>query len=278
MAATAAVVMISGTTNTKDAWDYMCWYTGAEAQIAYANEMVAIIGDSAKHATANRYALESMPWTRDEYAEVSKQFENLAAIPNYPGSYFIGRHTNFAFLAAYNNDADPSTELLAYINTINKEITRKREEFNLETLEIGQTLASKRMNQAMNAVDALIALVGEDSKYADMIEDVKRGVANQKSVLLNDAALQFSATLDYNYIADLNAVGKDTVLDYETTKAMKQEIINKVKNYDFFVYVSKQSAETKNGGYKISSLNEEQLVFFIAESLRNAADALDSYR
>ena len=122
---------------------------------------------------------------------------------------------------------------MAYINTINKEITRKREEFNLETLEIGQTLATKRMNQAMNAIDALVALVGENSKYAEMIEDVKRGVANQKSVLLNDAALQFSATLDYNYIADLNAVGKDVVLDYETTKAMKQEIINNVKNYDF---------------------------------------------
>jgi ABC-type glycerol-3-phosphate transport system substrate-binding protein len=229
--------MIAETKNPDAAWKFMKWYVGKDCQTEYANEMVAIIGDSAKHATANRYALESMPWTRDEYDEVSKQFENLAAIPNYPGSYFIGRHTSFAFLAAYNNDADPSTELLAYINTINKEITRKREEFNLETLEIGQTLATKRMNQAMNAIDALVALVGENSKYAEMIEDVKRGVANQKSVLLNDAALQFSATLDYNYIADLNAVGKDVVLDYETTKAMKQEIINNVKNYDFFIYV-----------------------------------------
>ena len=274
----SAVVMISDIPDPESAWKFMRWYVGKDCQTEYANEMVAIIGDSAKHATANRYALESMPWTRDEYVEVSKQFENLAAIPNYPGSYFIGRHTNFAFLAAYNNDADPSTELLSYINTINKEITRKREEFNLETLEIGQTLASKRMNQAMNAVDALVALVGEDSKYADMIEDLKRGVANQRSVLLNDAALQFAATLDYNYVADLNAVDKDSTLDYETTKAKKQEIINQVKTYDFFVYVSQQSAETKNGGYKISSLNEKQLVFFIAESLRNAADALDSYR
>ena len=274
----SAVVMISDIPDPESAWKFMRWYVGKDCQTEYANEMVAIIGDSAKHATANRYALESMPWTRDEYVEVSKQFENLAAIPNYPGSYFIGRHTSFAFLAAYNNDADPSTELLSYINTINKEITRKREEFNLETLEIGQTLASKRMNQAMNAVDALVALVGEDSKYADMIEDLKRGVANQRSVLLNDAALQFAATLDYNYVADLNAVDKDSTLDYETTKAKKQEIINQVKTYDFFVYVSQQSAETKNGGYKISSLNEKQLVFFIAESLRNAADALDSYR
>ena len=94
-----------------------------------------------------------MPWTNEEYAEISRQFNNLASIPNYPGYYIIDRYTNFAFLAAYNNDADPSSELLSYIKTINKEITRKREEFKLETLEIGQTLATKRADQAMEAMD-----------------------------------------------------------------------------------------------------------------------------
>ena len=79
-----------------------------------------------------------MPWTTEEYIEVNKQFSALASVPNYPGAYYIDRYTGFAFLDAYNNGADPVTELLSYINTINKEITRKREEFGLETLDKNQ--------------------------------------------------------------------------------------------------------------------------------------------
>lgn len=150
-----AVVMIEGCDNKENAWEFMKWYTGESCQIQYSNEMVAILGDSAKHPTANMKALESLPWTTDELTNLKLQFNNLASIPNYPGYYYIDRYTNFAFLDAYNNKANPVTELLSYINTINKEITRKREEFGLETLEVGQTLASKRLGQAKDALDEI---------------------------------------------------------------------------------------------------------------------------
>ena len=273
----AAVVMISSVKSEPAAWKFMKWYTGSEAQTRYANEMVAIIGDSAKHPTANRIALENMPWTRDEYNEVSKQFENLAAIPNYPGSYYIGRHTNFAFLSAYNDDADPSTELLSYINTINNEITRKREEFKLETLEIGQTLASKRLDQALEAIDALIKVAGE-TKYAAEIEAAMYGIANERVAQLDDASSRLSAKLEYNYIKELIAVEQDSSLSSVVKTSKKAEIEAKCKDYTFYINVTKQTAEPKNGGYNIDDLSEMQLVYFIAEALRNAADALDSYK
>ncbi len=38
---------------------------------------------------------------------MSAQFENLASVPNYPGSYIIDRYTNFAFLSAFNDKANP---------------------------------------------------------------------------------------------------------------------------------------------------------------------------
>lgn len=140
----SSIVMINGCENQETAWEFMKWHSGADCQVDYSNEMVAILGDSAKHATANITALETMPWTNKEYTNLMGQFKNLASIPNYPGAYIIGRYTKFAFLDAYNDNADPVNELLSYITTINKEINRKREEFGLETLEIGQTLASKR--------------------------------------------------------------------------------------------------------------------------------------
>ena len=258
----AAVVMISGIEDTESAWTFMKWYTGAECQIEYANEMVAIIGDSAKQPTANRLALSSLPWTFEEYEEVAKQFENLAAIPNYPGSYYIDRHTNFAFLAAYNDDADPSTEILSYINSINKEITRKREEFKLETLEIGQTLGEKRMNQALNAIDNLVEKY-DDPKYNAAIETTKRAIANRNIAQLDEAAEMFEEILAQMWNGDMITVTK------VSGKTMEMQ--------SYYINVGKQTAEPKNGGYKISSLDEQQLVYFIGECLRDAADALATY-
>jgi len=96
-----------------------------------------------------------MPWSTAEYEQLSLQFNNLASIPNFPGSYIIGRYTQFAFLAAYDDLANPTDEMLKYINTINKEITRKRDEFDLETLEVGTTLADKRIGEIKTAISEL---------------------------------------------------------------------------------------------------------------------------
>ncbi|MBQ5833454.1 MAG: extracellular solute-binding protein [Clostridia bacterium] len=256
-----ATVMISGTQNKQSAWKFMEWQTGSQCQIDYANEMVAIMGDSAKHSTANRDALKSMTWTREEYEQVSKQFENLAAIPNYPGSYIIGRYTNFAFLAAYNEDADPTTEMLSYINIINTEITRKREEFKLETLQIGQKLSQKRLNQATEAVKLLEERYG--SKYADVIKAAKYAIVNAERRIeqVYDTATAFAELLPEQHgYKEYHKVSGGTV----TVP-------------DYYVNISRQTSEEKYGGFAIDSLNENELIYFISEALQDAADALASY-
>ncbi len=239
-----ADVMIGGTTKEEEAWEYLKWYTGAECQTAYANDMASILGDSAKHPTANKVALASMPWTTEEYVEVQRQFQKLASVPNYPGSYYIDRYTGFAFLDAYNDDADPTTELLSYINTINKEITRKRTEFKLETLEIGQTLAGKRGTQALEALELLVKMSDD---YAGIMNTARIAIDDEDIVILNECAAMLMAKLD--------GVNADT----------------------YTVKVFKQDQETKNGGYRIDSLNQNQLIYFAAECLRNAAEALATY-
>ena len=110
--------------------------------------MVAIVGQGAMYATANKEALESLPWSTNDLNNILAQYNKLATIPEMPGGYIIDRYVNFAFLDAYNNNADPVEELLGYIDDINKEITRKRKEFELETLELGETLEEKRAKEA----------------------------------------------------------------------------------------------------------------------------------
>ena len=113
------------------AWQFLQWQTGAEAQAEYGNGMVALIGPSAKYDTANLEAMENLSWTAKEKMAIRNQMDHLSSIVNYPGSYIITRYTKFAFLEAVNKSTDPIDALSAYINAINTEITRKRQEFGL---------------------------------------------------------------------------------------------------------------------------------------------------
>jgi len=60
-------------------------------------------------------------------------------IPEYPGGYIIARYVDFAFLATYNDNKDAVESMLLYITDINKEISRKRNEFGWDSLDITYT-------------------------------------------------------------------------------------------------------------------------------------------
>ena len=216
----SAIVMLSGSDPAlKDkSWEFMQWQVGDFFQKEYANEMVAIIGPSAKQATANKEALKSLTWTTEEYNQVQLQFNNLASIPNYPGSYIIDRYTSFAFLDAYNDNEDPVDSLLSYITTINKEITRKRAEFELETVDyVGQTLLDKRMLQATDALDADIKAMGDSSAYAALIAAARSAIEVKDSVALSNAAAQLQAANATAFAASVTALqnASVTAADYE---------------------------------------------------------------
>ena len=202
----SASVLVKGSEDhAESAWTYMKWFTGDSCQAEYANEMVAIMGPSAKYNTANIKALENLPWTTEEYSRIKAQFDNLASVPNYPGSYIIGRYTEFAFLAAYNDKQDPTEALLSYIYTINKEITRKRLEFGLETLEAGDTLAEKRAGQAKVAAEEL---GDRNDSYAAISEKILTAAKSEDSVTMNDIAEEVLAMTSTSY-ADTVKIAKN---------------------------------------------------------------------
>ena len=131
-----ATVMLHGCKNPEAAWQFMKWQTSAEVEATYGNRMVALIGPSAKYAAANLGAIKLLSWTTREREAIEQQIQHLSAIVNYPGSYIIARYTNFAFLDVVNKHNDPVDAILNYVPTINAELTRKREEFNMKTLSV----------------------------------------------------------------------------------------------------------------------------------------------
>ena len=111
------------------AWEFIKWNASEDAQASYGNRMVALVGPSAKYATANRHAIAKLSWTTKENAAIQDQLAHLSSIRNYPGSYIIARYLNFAFLDAYNNGEDAVEAMNKYISAINTELYRKRTEF-----------------------------------------------------------------------------------------------------------------------------------------------------
>ena len=128
LAGVGATVLLKGA-DVKPSWQFIQWQTGAEAQANYGNRMVSLIGPSAKYETANINAINDLSWTSSEKEAIMNQIDHLSSIVNYPGSYIYNRYTQFAFLDAVNDNADPIDAMTSYIDAINSEITRKRKEF-----------------------------------------------------------------------------------------------------------------------------------------------------
>jgi ABC-type glycerol-3-phosphate transport system substrate-binding protein len=135
-AATSSGIIMPKTAKDRElTWDFMDWYTSKDPQVQYCNDMVALLGSSAKQAVANIEAFESLPWSSKERETLVHAFENSKEIEVYPGDYIIARYYNFAFNAAYNEGADPSDALSESVPAINAELTRKRREFGYMVAE-----------------------------------------------------------------------------------------------------------------------------------------------
>ena len=85
--------MLSGCDNKLAAWKFMQWQTSADVQAEYGNQMVAIIGPSAKYEAANIKAINDLSWTSKEKEAIFDQIANMSSIVNYPGSYIFARYT-----------------------------------------------------------------------------------------------------------------------------------------------------------------------------------------
>ncbi len=117
------------------AWEFMKFWVGPDAQERYGNEILALLGASGRHATANLEALKSQPWPARDRKALEECFDWVMTTYNMPGGYISARYVGFAYNNAYNDGDAPIPALLQYIDQINAELTRKRKEFDLPTLD-----------------------------------------------------------------------------------------------------------------------------------------------
>ncbi len=126
-----SVVMMGGVKNPDAAWKFMKWWVSSDIQTSYAREVEAILGSAARHPTANIEAFKRLAWTIEEQNILLAQWNVTVGVPEVAGGYYTGRNLENAFREVVNNNYNPRDTFDIYIQTINNEITRKRQEFGL---------------------------------------------------------------------------------------------------------------------------------------------------
>ncbi|MBP5208149.1 MAG: extracellular solute-binding protein, partial [Clostridia bacterium] len=123
--------------NTGASWKYLKWEVSPEQQKRMAKETLAVNANpTTKYNTATVSALLGQAWTTKEYAAISEQFSQIAGIREIPGNYIIPTYVDAAFFRAYGQASDPSDEVLDRMLLINKELSRKRDDFKMDYYDL----------------------------------------------------------------------------------------------------------------------------------------------
>lgn len=118
-----------------DAWEFMKWWVSEDAQVRFGRELEALLGASARYATANRNAFNQLAWSADDIEVLNAQWDQTVGIPEVPGGYYTGRHITNAIRKVINEHVDPRETILDYSITIDEEISKKRKEFGMPVEE-----------------------------------------------------------------------------------------------------------------------------------------------
>lgn len=113
------------------AFEFMKWWTSAETQAYYANELEATMGIAARYTPANVKTLKAMDWKSNEISVLLEQLEQTVNFREVPGGYVLPRSLTSAFRKALTANDLPERQLELYNKAINEELERKAKEFDL---------------------------------------------------------------------------------------------------------------------------------------------------
>lgn len=128
----SACIIMKNAKDKDKSWEFIKWWTSADTQTRFGQELESILGTAARYPTANVEALKKIPWSKENFEKLMTQWEWVKAIPEVPGGYYTGRNIDFAFRSVVNESEDPGEQLEDATKVINDEIKIKREEFGLE--------------------------------------------------------------------------------------------------------------------------------------------------
>ena len=127
---TAAMILQSAK-NQKACWEFLKWWTGAQAQADFGNGIEDILGPAGRYNTANLEAFDALPWSSAQAAQIKAQWKQVRETPEIPGSYYTSRNLDNAFRSVLFDDENERESLYYWNRETDQEIARKRVEFGI---------------------------------------------------------------------------------------------------------------------------------------------------
>ena len=124
-----ACAMLKDTKNPNGAWEFLKWWVSSETQLAYSNEVEAILGPTGRISVANVKAFKAMQWDGDMLDSILKAWEQVEELPEYPGSYYVSRSLYQGFWNVVENNRNPKDMLIKYGKQADMEMLRKWKQY-----------------------------------------------------------------------------------------------------------------------------------------------------
>ena len=122
-------VVFKNAKNPEACWAFLDWWSSEETQTDYSLRTENLLGPAARNNPANLKAFANLPWKKSELKAIEEQRSFVQEIAEVPGSYFISRSVDNAFRGVLYSGQNPREALEKQNAAINRELLRKRREF-----------------------------------------------------------------------------------------------------------------------------------------------------
>ena len=122
--------IIKKSSNKAEAWEFLKWWTDAETQIRYNNNVESILGMIGRTTTATVEAFEDLAWDKEHLSVMREQRLQVREVPEVPGSYYLSRAIDQAFWTVVNGEASSKDALMKWSKIADDEIDRKIKEYS----------------------------------------------------------------------------------------------------------------------------------------------------
>lgn len=121
--------ILSVSKNKEAAWAFLKWWTLADTQLAYNNNVEAVIGSTARVPLATVEAFNKLSWKYKDLETLKEQFSLVKEINEVPGSYYVSRAVDQAYWNVVTNGENVKDVLIEWGSVANEEIERKINEY-----------------------------------------------------------------------------------------------------------------------------------------------------
>lgn len=121
--------IIKKSNKQKQAWEFLKWWTSAETQTRYNNNLQSLLGMIGRTAVSNVEAFNSLAWDKDDLVILNEQWQQVTEVGEVPGSYDVTRAIDQAFWTVIEDDTKVKDAVTKWSKIADREIERKIDEY-----------------------------------------------------------------------------------------------------------------------------------------------------